>query len=72
MRIDCDHCAARGRHCGDCVVTVILGAPPVEAGLDEADRRALRVLAEAGLWSPDNPPTVVIEPHISDVMPIAQ
>lgn len=72
MRIDCGHCAARGRHCGDCVVTVILGTPPVETGLDEADRRALRVLAEAGLWSPSNPPTVLIEPHPSEAMRLAQ
>jgi len=26
--IDCDRCAARGRECADCVVTVLLGAPP--------------------------------------------
>lgn len=28
MLIDCDRCAARGRECADCVVTVLLGAPP--------------------------------------------
>jgi hypothetical protein len=29
MLIDCDTCQARGPACGDCVVTVLLGAPPV-------------------------------------------
>ena len=28
MLIDCDTCAVRGPGCGDCVVTVLLGAPP--------------------------------------------
>ena len=28
MLIDCDTCTARGAGCGDCVVTVLLGAPP--------------------------------------------
>ncbi|MFD2080178.1 hypothetical protein [Actinopolymorpha cephalotaxi] len=86
----------RKRRCEDCVVGVVLGAPPssiepvgvepvgpagaevvpvaVDAAwldasgvappefgevgfeLDEADRKALRVLAESGLWSPDHPP----------------
>jgi hypothetical protein len=79
MEIDCDRCRMRGRGCADCVVTVLLGAPPTEsehaatglphgalrvAGLagvdatladvelDEADRTALRVLADSGLVSP--------------------
>jgi hypothetical protein len=26
--IDCDTCTVRGEGCGDCVVTVLLGAPP--------------------------------------------
>ena len=29
MVIDCDACAARGPACGDCVVSVLLGGPPV-------------------------------------------
>lgn len=29
MMIDCDACAVRGPACGDCVVTVLLGTPPV-------------------------------------------
>jgi hypothetical protein len=28
MLIDCDTCTARGSGCADCVVTVLLGAPP--------------------------------------------
>lgn len=30
MLIDCDTCTARGTGCTDCVVTVLLGAPPAE------------------------------------------
>ena len=30
MLIDCDTCTARGTGCADCVVTVLLGAPPGE------------------------------------------
>ncbi len=32
MLIDCDSCTARGTGCADCVVTVLLGAPPAERG----------------------------------------
>lgn len=46
VRIDCDHCAARGAACRDCVVSVLLGAP--EALLDD-ERAALDVLADAGM-----------------------
>jgi hypothetical protein len=34
MLIDCDTCTARGTGCADCVVTVLLGAPPNWAGED--------------------------------------
>ena len=34
MLIDCDTCTARGTGCGDCVVTVLLGAPPGWSGAD--------------------------------------
>lgn len=34
MLIDCDTCTARGTGCGDCVVTVLLGAPPGWQGSD--------------------------------------
>lgn len=44
--IDCDDCAARGPGCGDCVISVLLGAPD---SLCSDERAALEVLAEAGL-----------------------
>jgi hypothetical protein len=55
MLIDCDTCKVRGQACGGCVVNLLFGqAPPatgpepdVGAG-DEAERRALQVLADAG------------------------
>jgi hypothetical protein len=34
MLIDCDTCTARGTGCADCVVTVLLGAPPGWHGED--------------------------------------
>ena len=34
MLIDCDTCTARGTGCADCVVTVLLGAPPGWRGAD--------------------------------------
>jgi hypothetical protein len=56
MLIDCDTCKVRGQACGGCVVNVLFDqAPPGAAGAeadvgpaDEAERRALQVLAEAG------------------------
>ncbi len=66
MLIDCDTCVVRGRDCGDCVVSVLLGAPPVRGGidLDGAEQTALAVLAGSGLVPPlrllpvDPPPAV--------------
>jgi hypothetical protein len=52
MVIDCDRCAVRGPGCGDCVVTVLLGAPPDGVWLDDTERRALAALAEGGLVPP--------------------
>lgn len=49
MIIDCDGCAVRGDACGDCVVAVLLGAPPE---ITAAEQRAIDVLAEAGLVPP--------------------
>ena len=51
--IDCDTCLVRSASaCGDCVVTVLLGAPPqgVEVAPEELD--ALDALAEGGLVPP--------------------
>ena len=48
MRIDCDVCAMRNTDaCGDCVVTHLLAAGPVE--LNDAETEALGNLAEVGL-----------------------
>jgi hypothetical protein len=49
MLIDCDTCTVRAIACGDCVVSVLLGAPPSGVELDEADQRALTALADAGM-----------------------
>jgi len=49
MLIDCENCAVRGPACGGCVISVMLGAPPEGVELDEAEHRALRVLADAGV-----------------------
>ncbi len=49
MIVDCDRCEVRGNACQDCVITVLLGAPPEGIELDGAERRALRTLAEAGM-----------------------
>jgi hypothetical protein len=49
MLVDCDTCAVRGAACGGCVVSVVLGAPPGGVELDEDERRALAVLADAGM-----------------------
>jgi hypothetical protein len=47
--IDCDGCAMRDLACGDCVVTVLLGAPPGALEVDEGEAKALGVLADSGL-----------------------
>ena len=52
MLIDCDSCRVRGPSCGDCVVTVLLGAPPEGVWLDPEERDALDVLAASGLVPP--------------------
>jgi hypothetical protein len=54
--IDCDSCAARPHHCSDCVVPLLLGAPPAAPSrrweLDCDEQIALVRLAEAGLVPP--------------------
>jgi hypothetical protein len=49
MIVDCDRCEVRGGACQDCVITVLLGAPPSGVELDGTERRALDTLAEAGV-----------------------
>jgi hypothetical protein len=58
LTIDCDRCTMRGIGCGDCVVTVLLGGPPYGVALDETERHAIDVLADAGLI----PPLRMVEP----------
>jgi hypothetical protein len=48
MLIDCDTCAVRGDACADCVMSVLLAPAPV-VEWDEDERRALALLADAGL-----------------------
>lgn len=53
VRVDCDSCVVRGPSaCGDCVVTVLLGAPPAGVHIDVEERTALDVLARAGVVPP--------------------
>lgn len=54
MIIDCGSCSVAGAACGDCVVTVLLGAPghAAQADVPDAHAPALRVLAESGLVPP--------------------
>jgi hypothetical protein len=49
MLVDCESCVVRGAACGGCVVSVVLGAPPAGVELDDDERRALSVLADAGM-----------------------
>ena len=48
MLIDCDSCEVRGDACKDCVVSVLLGAPP-NLDLDTSERLAIDALAQAGM-----------------------
>jgi hypothetical protein len=58
MKIDCGRCVMRGAGCRDCVVAVleaptVTGYPARAPGyLDEAEVRALGVLATAGMVPP--------------------
>lgn len=52
MHIDCDSCEVRGLACGDCVVSVLLGAAPEGVELNGAQQTALGILADSGLVPP--------------------
>jgi hypothetical protein len=58
MVIDCGRCVIRGAGCQDCVVAVLKPAhasgylPKAPGYLDEAEVRALGVLADAGMVPP--------------------
>ena len=52
MEIDCDTCSAQGVHCHDCVITVLLNAPPHRVELDADTQIAFASLANGGLVPP--------------------
>lgn len=60
MIIDCDNCLLREIACGDCVVSVLIGAPPSvniespsEANLlSEEEARVIDLLASRGMVPP--------------------
>jgi hypothetical protein len=52
MLIDCDSCRMRGIACGDCVISLLLGADHDSPDLDEAEAAAFGVLAAGGLTPP--------------------
>jgi hypothetical protein len=52
LHIDCEGCQVRPAACGDCVVTVLLGAAPSGVELDPVEAGALRALADGGLVPP--------------------
>ena len=49
MIVDCDRCEVRGKACGDCVITVLLGEAPGAVRFDATEQRAIDALAGAGL-----------------------
>jgi hypothetical protein len=52
MLIDCEKCEVRNVGCADCVVSFMLGAPADEVEIGDGERRALDILAEAGMLPP--------------------
>ncbi len=50
--VDCDSCTMRGLFCGDCVMSVLLGAPEGPLRLDEVEQNALGALSAGGLLPP--------------------
>ena len=52
MIVDCDGCVVRGHGCADCVVAVLLGAPPEGVDLDSDERAAIAALSAGGLVPP--------------------
>jgi hypothetical protein len=63
--IDCDSCTVRGLACGDCVITVLLGVPPVGVELDADDQAAISALADQGLVPPLRLVTSHAEPDLA-------
>ncbi|GAB2940263.1 hypothetical protein GCM10027280_30850 [Micromonospora polyrhachis] len=48
MIIDCNRCTGHGAACGDCLVSALLDAPPVEARLTADEQRAIEAFGLAG------------------------
>jgi hypothetical protein len=58
MLIDCNTCTARGTGCADCVVTVLLGAPPGWQGVDPV---VVPMTGRARTAAPDGHPVPAAE-----------
>ena len=58
MLIDCDNCTVRGTGCADCVVTVLLGAPP---GWQSVDPVVVPMTGRARTGVPDGGPAAAAE-----------
>jgi hypothetical protein len=58
MLIDCNTCTARGTGCADCVVTVLLGAPPGWQGVDPV---VVPMTGRARTAAPDGHPAPAAE-----------
>ena len=52
MLIDCHRCEMRDIACGDCVVTVLLGAPGTRFEIGDGECEALGALADVGMVPP--------------------
>lgn len=52
LHVDCASCSARPAACSDCVVSVLLGAPPEAIELTDDEQEAIRALSEVGLVPP--------------------
>ncbi len=63
--VDCDRCLVRSASaCGDCVVTVLLGAPPEGIEIDADELSAIEALSSSGLVPPLRLVTAMSEPDI--------
>ena len=65
MLIDCNTCTARGTGCADCVVTVLLGAPPGWQGVDPV---VVPMSGRVRTGAPDGEPGAFPETTAEDVV----
>jgi hypothetical protein len=65
MLIDCDTCTARGTGCADCVVTVLLGAPP---GWQSTDPVVVPMTGRSRAVGPDADAETATEPAAEEVV----